>query len=36
MPNLTKNWTWVSSGAAGKLICNLIQQSKKLLEKMGE
>ena len=31
MPNLTKNWTWVSyaSGAAGKLICNLIQQSKK-------
>ncbi len=31
MHNLTNNWTWVaySAGAAGKIICNIIQQSKQ-------
>ena len=31
MHNLTSNWTWVTyaSGAAGKMICHIIQQSKK-------
>ena len=30
MHNLTTDWTWVTyaSGAAGKIICNIIQQSK--------
>ena len=31
MYNLTTDWTWVaySAGAAGKIICNIIQQSKQ-------